>query len=838
MAEATCHKHRSAEDPPSFWQNGDAVFQAHHVGWIISGTFAAVATGVSFWLIDKHLQWYTNKKEQRYIVRLLFLVPIYAIISFASFLFWNQSTPLILVRDAYEAIVLTAFFYLLLNYLSPDPEEQKRVFLKAGLSQVNDAARLQRGEKLQKWMWPMGFVKWKPKDGLYFLQLMKWGILQYCVIRPVATLVAVILDYVGLYCESSWAPGWGHLWIVLIISVSVTIAMYCLLQLYFPVDKQLKPHRPVLKLFAVKAVVFLTFWQATFLSLLSLVGVVKDGKYMTAEDINIGIRALLETFEMMIFAFLHVKAFTYKPYRPYYNTESKDSPPNRTPRLRSLGHVLDFRETFREIWIGCIYLFDKMRGREPTPDFGVRRAAHYEEAFGRPRPSVPPQKAARKSNAPKKMQKPRPGEPMDITINQQVEVEVGGERQWLGIGDDYGYGLGYFRRERSEGLSAQIEKELQNRGYSSDSVQGIQDAVPPERGQPSTEQVKRRRSGSWWRNLYDRISQTGHEDDTNDTSLTPSMPRRLQSKPTRSRRHSEMQRSLLQDTEHDLNDPPPVSSFRRPTGLPVPVIRQTPSSGNDYASGQENDVLAPLSSYRERRRSYRPRRQRGDSSSALLPQPSPPSPPPHSNPDRRSDGEHHHDMRELGVRQPHEFLSIPASNNRSDSLLNRLFPPSEAGSMNDLTRETDSGYSMSVGDHHLHQPRGLPSTTFTGGRFDSSSSLEGVTGDKRLQVLENVVHPSRSMAEMHTPWTADIIGLHSQTSLNPDQPPVPPAKDYIPLPPRRSHRRESAHHLSRDMDTDSLPSLPEGVQFIPPQPSESNSFRLAFAIYGFLCVFL
>ena len=27
------------------------------------------------------------------------------------------------------------------------------------------------------------------------------------------TLVAVILDYLGLYCESSWSPGWGYVYV-------------------------------------------------------------------------------------------------------------------------------------------------------------------------------------------------------------------------------------------------------------------------------------------------------------------------------------------------------------------------------------------------------------------------------------------------------------------------------------------------------------------------------------------------------------------------------------------------------------------------------------------------
>ena len=72
--------------------------------------------------------------------------------------------------------------------------------------------------------------------------------------------------------------------------------MYCLLQLYLCVATELAPHHPVLKLISIKAVgkfrlpasdrldlmdhtpstVFLTFWQSTFLSLLSVIGVVKD----------------------------------------------------------------------------------------------------------------------------------------------------------------------------------------------------------------------------------------------------------------------------------------------------------------------------------------------------------------------------------------------------------------------------------------------------------------------------------------------------------------------------------------------------------------------------------
>lgn len=108
------------------------------------------------------------------------MVPLYATISLASYLWWvsdslsryaissdgsryqNHATPLILIRDGYESTVLTAFFYLLLMYLSPDPDEQRRIFMKDGLSRQSDAERMKKGEPVKRWVFPLGFIKWKP----------------------------------------------------------------------------------------------------------------------------------------------------------------------------------------------------------------------------------------------------------------------------------------------------------------------------------------------------------------------------------------------------------------------------------------------------------------------------------------------------------------------------------------------------------------------------------------------------------------------------------------------------------------------------------------------------
>ncbi|KAL0065644.1 hypothetical protein AAF712_007285 [Marasmius tenuissimus] len=800
-----CFKHR-AEDGPSLLQHGNLVIQTHHIGWIIASFFTLVATGVSIWLVGKHLKWYTNKREQRHIVRILFLVPVYAIISLLSYFFWNHSTPLILLRDCYESTVLTSFFYLLLIYINPDPEEQRMIFRKVGLSREADVIARRKGEEVKKWVFPLGFVKSKPADGLYFLQAMKWGVLQYCVLRPLTTLCAVILDYIGLYCESSWSPGWGHIYIVLIVSLSVTVSMYCLIQLYVVAADYLAPHRPLLKLFAIKAVVFLTFWQATFLST----------QYMTAEDINIGIGALLETFEMSIFAFLHIKAFTYKVYKPLHHN-AHDLPALQTNRLRALGHAMDFRETFRELWAGCVYMWDKMRGREPEVDVMPRRQGYYENAFGRARPSAfgnvgsELREHEHTNGREGDREKEDPTFP-SVRIDVDRQMHVGGQREWLGAGSYYGYGV---HREKSDALEDQIEMELARRGYGRDNTE-----IAGKRGniRPPTEDAQGHpRQRSWWRSLYTRVSQSIDHDHEPDSRLSPSPSRRARHSQRKSSRRSdrhlsrdgEVERDLLADYRHGIDDPPPPSLIRQYRANSQRQRESRFEHQSQRPSPQNTDILSPLSVYHQHRHSQMQRQQRRHTPPpAQLPSASPPrvfnnrpqsppvltsSPPPTS----------------LLLSPPPD----PYTNNNAsrDTLLGRMFP-----SRSDL----------------------LSSTEHTDGGFMTSPPPSAANGHEIGMVRQGhgqVVQPHPSAP---TPGRIDIINLdHPQPEDNPGYPspsprPSRPTVDVTPQPrPSRGLRRSSAqvyspqrqqsrmhHHQHRQ----SLPApvqVPQHSYMMQPHPS-------------------
>jgi hypothetical protein len=122
---------------------------------------------------------------------------------------------------------------------------------------------------------------------------------------------------------------------------------------------------------------------------------------------------------------------------------------------------MDFRETFREIWIGSIYMFDKIRGKEPKPDLGIIRENHYESAFGRQRPL--PGKPQRSRRVPRRKEKgDSPVFPV-VEIEADQEFETNGHKQWLSLGKYDRFNNP--RRDRSEGLQEQIERELEKRGY-------------------------------------------------------------------------------------------------------------------------------------------------------------------------------------------------------------------------------------------------------------------------------------------------------------------------------------------------------------------------------------
>ena len=119
---------------------------------------------------------------------------------------------------------------------------------------------------------------------------------------------------------------------------------------------------------------------------------------------------------------------------------------------------MNFAETFRELYNGVIYMRKRFRGHET--DIQARRDAALEGVFGRSRYDIM-QKQKLQGAYDEKTQRS-----VAVSVDVDEMVHVGEERQWLGAGDNYAYGLKYqSRKEKSDSLGTQIERELETRGY-------------------------------------------------------------------------------------------------------------------------------------------------------------------------------------------------------------------------------------------------------------------------------------------------------------------------------------------------------------------------------------
>ena len=84
----------------------------------------------------------------------------------------------------------------------------------------------------------------------------------------VAVVVSILTDITaaaGVYCE--WGSGlhFAKFWLRLIMSISLGLSVMSILKFYQLLKSDLAHHRPLAKLIAFKAIVFLTFVQGVSL---------------------------------------------------------------------------------------------------------------------------------------------------------------------------------------------------------------------------------------------------------------------------------------------------------------------------------------------------------------------------------------------------------------------------------------------------------------------------------------------------------------------------------------------------------------------------------------------
>ena len=318
----------------------------HLIAWFSAGAFVLLGFPISMCGIFMHLTNYYQPNVQCYVVRILWMVPIYSIQSWLCLRFHNMAIYIETLRDFYESYVLYSFFQFLVEVLQG--EEQLTLMLKdksptrgvhmwglqwcvkpwlmgqpvsRRLSLTTDRHKFTNGSPMlsdgdTSTARPIKRVEWTSP---FFIKC-KFGVLQYVLLKFVSAIFVMVLEMYGLYKEGDFTPKGGYLYICILTNLSQCWALYCLIFFYYALKNELGPIRPVGKFLSVKALVFFTWWQSLGISILAMMGLIphytafNTEREWTSEAVAKGMQDWLICIEMFVAAIVHTFVFPHTDY--------------------------------------------------------------------------------------------------------------------------------------------------------------------------------------------------------------------------------------------------------------------------------------------------------------------------------------------------------------------------------------------------------------------------------------------------------------------------------------------------------------------------------------------
>eukprot|EP00002_Diphylleia_rotans_P033250 TRINITY_DN704_c0_g1_i7.p1 TRINITY_DN704_c0_g1~~TRINITY_DN704_c0_g1_i7.p1 ORF type:complete len:281 (-),score=26.69 TRINITY_DN704_c0_g1_i7:1005-1847(-) len=254
----------------------------------IAATATALSVVLSLLLVKNHLQHYTRPRLQKYTVRIVLMVPIYAVDSLLSLLMPEYSSVMNAMREIYEAFVIYTFLNLLIAYSGGEPL-LVAIFL--------DKPTLKHPKPFDQCI-----ASYTPNAA--FLRTCKQGILQYVFIKPLTGLIALLLSFWGLYGDGEILFHKGYVYLTFINNISVSVSMYYLVLFYQTTKDDLARFNPLAKFICVKSVVFLTFWQSVVIAGLVWVGIITDVEDYPADALAISLQVLILILSTIIIILL------------------------------------------------------------------------------------------------------------------------------------------------------------------------------------------------------------------------------------------------------------------------------------------------------------------------------------------------------------------------------------------------------------------------------------------------------------------------------------------------------------------------------------------------------
>ncbi|XP_043523424.1 transmembrane protein 184C isoform X2 [Frieseomelitta varia] len=254
---------------------------------LIGGAFVLLTLPIALYEIVQHMIHYTHPGLQKHVIRILWMVPIYAGNAWLGLMLSKGGIYVDNLREYYEAYVIYNFMMYLLAYVNARPEERpdERSYEERAIDErtheeildqerpdeegldeeksdnerPNEQKPNERSKSLQMHhSFPFCCLHdWEM--GREFVHKCKHGILQYTAVRSLTSLISFICDLNGVYGEGEFRTDVAFPYLVAVNNLSQFVAMYCLVLFYRANAETLKPIKPIRKFFCIKAVIFFSF---------------------------------------------------------------------------------------------------------------------------------------------------------------------------------------------------------------------------------------------------------------------------------------------------------------------------------------------------------------------------------------------------------------------------------------------------------------------------------------------------------------------------------------------------------------------------------------------------
>ena len=344
-----------------------------------------------------HLSNYYQPSIQCYVVRILWMVPVYSIESWLCLRFRQHAIYIETARDCYESFVLYSFLQYLEQVLGGENElmlmlkdksptrgvhmSPLHFFVKPWLMgqpvtvtnvEVQTLNHKRKRRKQVQWTSPF-YIK------------CKFGVLQYVILKLFTAMITMILELKDVYKEGDFSVDGGYLYICIVTNISQCWALYCLIFFYNATKNELAPIRPVGKFLSVKCIVFFTWWQSLFIGILIEMNLIPSYDEWSTEEVAKSLQAYLICIEMFAAAIVHTFVFPHTDYMGGRKVLIMGADIHNHPKHYRLGRRHHHKKTKDNLAISTSYSEMEMSSSVPSAiDWDEEDASHqsnYEDAM-------------------------------------------------------------------------------------------------------------------------------------------------------------------------------------------------------------------------------------------------------------------------------------------------------------------------------------------------------------------------------------------------------------------------------------------------------------------------